>query len=292
MVAATLSIALILWMSAVPCSIGMKIYGIMVTRSDYWVMHTWLAVHAWQFETLVVLDGTIDGHYASRIESQANLYDNVVYANERQLSLPDPITDNTLRGVAWSLLPNVSEVLGSWVVVAHPDEFYLQRFSDLATKAEAEGANAVSMKVFYALPYADDRAHLEEGVQASHKHFNILHRVRFCLSDYNFLESRMYKYESEDIRWGNRHSLTRPEHFPGLREADWTGWYVHYKVHNFDEDAVASNGKYTHSTWSELGSSSNIYASIDSDHAVLCSTMVDDVCTSSKLDPPCRMYIS
>ena len=263
----------------------------MVTRSDYWVMHTWLAVHAWQFEKLVVLDGTADIAHASRVESAAKLYDNVIYANEHQLSIPKPITDNSLRGVAWSLLPNATEALGSWIVVAHPDEFYLQRFSDLALKAEAEGANALTMRILYALPYSLDKVHLEKGVRASYQHFNILNSVRYCVSDYVFLEHRMYKYESQDIQWGTRHSFTFPEYFPDLREAGWPGWYIHYKLHNFDEDAVASDGTVAHSTWSHIGSSSDIYAGLDGDHAKLCTAMVHELCTHGGLDPPCRMHV-
>ncbi len=279
----------LLWIPLASCSEGTKIFGLMVTRSDYWVMHTWLAVHAWQFEKLVILDGTTDADYSSRVESQAKLYENVVYANERKLSVPMPVTDNTLRGLAWSLMPNASEALGHWIVVAHPDEFYLQRFSDLANQAEAQGANALSMNILYALPYANDRLHLEDGVQAAYQDFNILYRVRYCLSDYSFLENRMYKYESQDILWGNRHALTRPEHFPAMREANFTGWYVHYKLHNFDVGAVTSNGKVAHSTWSHIGSSADIYESLDDVHAKLCSTMVGELCRS--VEPPCRMQI-
>ena len=286
---ATSLLAVLIWPSRGIGLNDMRIYGLMVTRSDYWTMHTWLAVHAWQFESLVVLDGTVSTDLASRIEAATMNYDNVIYAHEKDLEVHRPITDNTLRGVAWSLFPNATDLLGAWIVVAHPDEFYLQRFSDLAHKAEGDGANALSMKILYALPFIKDRHHLEEGVRAAYQRFNILYRVRYCTSDYEFWENRMYKFDSLDIHWGNRHSYTWPEHFPGLKRAAWSGWYVHYKVHNFDDDAVASDGRLAHSSWSDIGSSSNIYSSLDDDHAKECAEMVSEVCTS--VEPPCRMFV-
>ena len=105
-----------------------RIFGIMVTRSDYWVMHTWLATHAWQFEKLVILDGTSESH-SQFVEAAASMYDNVIYVNEKDVELPERITDNSLRGVAWSLLPNHEDMIGSWVVVAHPDEFFIVPFA-------------------------------------------------------------------------------------------------------------------------------------------------------------------
>ena len=291
MLASALAVAQLFLMMFVPVSDSMQIYGLMVTQSDYWVMHTWLAVHAWQFEKLVILDGTTNVEHASRIEAAASLFDNVIYANEQQLSPPPPKTDNGLRGVAWSLLPNQSQALGSWIVVAHPDEFYLQRFSDLASRAEAEDANLITMKVLYALPYVKDQLHLEKGVKAAYQNFNILHRVRYCVSDYLFLENRMYKYDSENIRWGTRHGYTLPEDFPNLRKANWSGWYVHYKLHNFDDNSLSSDGKLVHSSWSNIGSSSDLYSNLDEKHAKLCAAMANELCSPGGLDPPCTMPI-
>ena len=264
----------------------------MVTRSDYWTMQTWLAAHAWQFENLAVLDGTVDADLALRIQTATMLYDNVIYTHERNLTIQRPVTDNALRGAAWSLFPNATDLLGAWIVVAHPDEFYLQRFSDLASKAEAEGANALSMKTLYASPYFKDKMHLEEGIQAGMQSFNILYRVRYCVSDLFYPEDRMYKYETHDIQWGERPSYTLPEHFSGLKKAAWSGWYLHYKIHNFDHDAVASDGRLAHSSWSHTsswGRISNMYTQLEESPAQLCAVMVHDVCAS--VDPPCRMYV-
>lgn len=264
----------------------------MVTRSDYWTMQTWLAAHAWQFQNLAVLDGTVDADLALRIQTATMLYDNVIYTHERNLTIQRPVTDNALRGAAWSLFPNATDLLGAWIVVAHPDEFSLQRFSDLASTAEAEGANALSMKTLYASPYLKDKMHLEEGIQAGMQSFNILYRVRYCVSDLFYPEDRMYKYETHDIQWGERPSYTLPEHFSGLKKAAWSGWYLHYKIHNFDHDAVASDGRLAHSSWSHTsswGRVSNMYTQLEESPAQLCTVMVHDVCAS--VDPPCRMYV-
>ena len=264
-------------------------------------MRTWLSIHVWQFEKLVILDGTIDDEKASRIRSASSMYHNVIYANERELTMPTEITDNTLRGLAWSLLPNPGEMLNSWVVIAHPDEFYLQRFADMALKAEAEGANAVLMSVLFALPHVKDGQRLRKAVQRTYSHFNILHSVLHCVSDYTYLENRMYKYESEDIKWGTRHSCTFPEHFND-RPATFNGFYIHYKLHNFDRDAIAADGQFTHSAWSRINDGVTVTSWSRSEHtedfanlpefeAELCSDTVIKRCNSENFDPACKMYL-
>jgi hypothetical protein len=42
-----------------PSEVKYNIYGIMVTRSDHWVMSTWLKYYASAFRQLVVLDGSV-----------------------------------------------------------------------------------------------------------------------------------------------------------------------------------------------------------------------------------------
>ena len=264
-----------LWMTA--NAVAPTIYGIMVTRSDYWVLHTWLALHAWQFEKLVILDGTPDSH-SIYVRKAAELYDNIIYASERDMGIPSLVTDNSLRGVAWSLIPNKEDLLGSWVVVAHPDEFYLQRFADVAARADAEGFNAVLFSTLYALPYSQDAQHLEIGIRHGFAHFNILDRVRYCQSDYYWAENRMHKYDSSQQLWGTAHYLTVPEHFPGRNDANWRGWYIHYKLHNFDADAVASDGTLIHSRWSSIGNS-DIYGILGEHPAELCANIMHDLCT-------------
>ena len=260
-----------------------RIFGIMVTRSDYWVMHTWLATHAWEFEKLVILDGTSESH-SQFVEAAASMYDNVIYANEKDVEMPERITDNSLRGVAWSLLPNHEDMIGSWVVVAHPDEFFIVPFAELAAKADAEDYNAILFVTLYALPYSQDKQHLEDGISAGSSHFDILDSVRYCQSDYSWLEHRMHKYDSPHQRWGDTHALTRPQHFPHVKEAPWRGWYIHYKLHNFDSDALSSDGTFVHSRWATLGHSDR-YEELDEHPSVLCSNMVHDLCNWPPEEP-------
>ena len=253
-----------------------KIYGIMVTRADYWVMQTWLAIHVWQFERLVILDGTRDEKQSELIQTAASTYENVVYANERDVEMPAQSTDNSLRGLAWSMIANEINI-GSWVVVVHPDEFYLHKFADLAAKADAEGFNGISFVTLYAMPYSKDAEHLEIGIREGVADFNILDRVRYCQSDWTWLEQRMHKYDNVHQHWGTAHAYTRPEHFPDPREAHWRGWYIHYKVHNFDADALATDGWFSKSLWATLGTP-NMYEPLDNHPSERCADMVHDLC--------------
>ena len=158
------------------------------------------------------------------------------------------------------------------------------------------------MSIMYALPHKKDNVRLAEAVAQSYSNFNIMHSVQYCVSGYAHLEKRMYKYESHDIQWGTRHSLTFPEHFNTERSARFSGWYVHYKLHNFDQDAVAENGQFTNSVWSRINDGvidpswahdkqTEVFANLPEFDAELCSDMVMKLCTSEGCDPPCKMYL-
>ena len=126
-----------------------RLYGIMVSRETHWVIRAWLEIHVSEFEKVVILDGSTSATASQYIGKIAQAYPNVLYVHEGSVKITGKKTDNGLRGIAWSFL-NVSEVLGSWVVIVHPDEFYPQRFADVAIAADSLKANAVAFNIWYA----------------------------------------------------------------------------------------------------------------------------------------------
>jgi hypothetical protein len=234
-----------------------SIFGIMVTRSSHWFIKTWLAVHAYQFSRLAILDGTSKTKHRNFIASVVRQYPNIIYLNENDLNQTDPKfiqlshkTDNGLRNIAWSLL-NLSDVLNHWVVIAHPDEFYPVQFCDLARNFESQGANAGGFTISLALPIIEDKMLLNNSINNGPKSFNIMKQISYCDADYSYLEHRMFKYNDINIRWGmDKHGWVLPEYFPKMKFSKNNGHYIHYKVHNFDVDSIdPATGQFTYSTW-------------------------------------------
>lgn len=275
---------------------GSNMYGIMVTRSDHWVIQTWLHYYAPVFHQLALLDGTVNISHRKMIKNATLQYPNVIYAHESQfLNVSYKKTDNGLRGIAFSLLDQ-ENVIGKWVVIAHPDEFYPQSFLKLSIEADKKNSNIIGFKVWYAVPYFDDSATLEDGIEHGPKVFNILQRVRYCFSPsaYRFSEIRMYKHISKEIKWGSMHKSTIPQYFPGKKGASFQGYYVHYKVHSFEPNEInEKTGEFSNSVWSGIPKNElrniatngkvGIYSILKSGEGHQCSTIVIDFCTSNPL---------
>jgi len=269
------------------------IYGIMVTRSDHWVMSTWLKYYASAFCQLAVLDGSVSLLQREIIKNATLKYSNVIYAHESKFGNITHKTDNGLRGIAFSLLDQ-ENVIGKWVVIAHPDEFYPQNFFELAEKADNRNSNVIWFKVWYAVPYIDDKPRLEEGINLGPKTFNILQRVRYCFPTqlYKHVEGRMYKHISKEVKWGTMHRHVIPEHFPSKKDAAFQGHYVHYKIHSFaTKDIDEKTGVFINSVWAKINSHElrnltsdkkiGLYSFLKSGDGVTCSSIINKFCSSS-----------
>jgi len=233
---------------------GIPLYGIMVTRSDYWVISTWLEHHAALFVKLAILDGTADVSGRGMVEAACRKYENVIYAHESRFADDARVmkkSDNSLRSVAMDLLTE-RDVRTKWVVVAHPDEFYLQSLADLAVAADRSGATYIKFKQLLAMPHSSRKTELADAIQRGPEGFDIVRQITKCVVTGNRVEEdRMFKYLA-GVKFGWRHGLTIPERFPGKKEFATKGLYVHYKIHNFDSGAIARHGGFTNSAWSRL----------------------------------------
>ena len=246
------------------------VFGIMVTRSEHWVMHKWLDFHIDQFTKLVILDGTTDESSRNMVKNAVSMYPNIIYVHESSVASDPRIlnkTDNGLRELAFSFL-NKEEVLGHWVVIAHADEFHLESFETTIDKAEREGATVVSMQIILALPYIEDKHHLENCTIRSPVDFDIIDCVRYCWDPkiprlrrvgtpyrHGQREERLFHYYSHEVRWEPmKHSMVTPLY---MRKKRVIGpFMVHYRIHNYDPDFVdymeQHEGMFRTSAWTKL----------------------------------------
>ena len=237
-----------------------SVLGIMVTRGSRWVLRSYLWRHAAMFELLAVLDGSKPGSAdAQWAAQQCARYPNVRYATEREANLTGPATDQTTRAAATRLLlqslgttrgPADTSVLeGHWIFLAHPDEFFVQDVRVLVAIVAARDplATVVLFDILYAMPTPEERS----DIVAQHGNntpgadsFEPIERLAHCDAAFRFREPRLFRWTA-GTRWGVRHGLTTPQVHPGHRQ--WpvarevalghSPFYVHFKVHDFDDGA-------------------------------------------------------
>jgi hypothetical protein len=119
--------------------------------------------------------------------------------------------------------------------------------------------------------------------------------MRYCFRDYKYDETRFFKYHSRKIRWNIKQHR---QVIPSFNERVMTNFechYIHYKVHNFDKDAIdIKTGKFIHSTWSGLSPADESFKlsnlpsyyvnSMSRDEAMRCSDKVDEICELTNLN--------
>ena len=225
-----------------------SILGLMVTRGSRWVIHSWLQRHVAMLELLAVLDGSPPGSRDARwTEHHCSLYSNVHYRLEQSENLTSP-TDQTARDSATSILRRMGVALdGRWIFLAHPDEFFVQDLRELIVSMAARDprATVVLFDILYAMPTPEERDSINRTSRDDATDFSIVDHLTHCDALFPFREPRLFRW-TPGTRWGTRHGLTTPQVHPGHRP--WptardaalrhTPFYVHFKVHDFDVDAV------------------------------------------------------
>eukprot|EP01035_Chromulina_nebulosa_P028753 gene28753-38006_t len=186
----------------------------MVSSSDHWVMKTWLYHYANQFERLVILDGSKSNTAKAAVLAATKSYRNVIYSHEsaHKKSMVNK-SDNSLRYIAFELL-NKNKVLDNWVIIAHCDEFYLQRFDDLVQYAETKGCNNFKMGIIYGMPYWEDHIYMENEIKKGFQKFDITKSIRYNVKGYRWSEQRAYRYTGREVWVKSGAGGTLPAIFP------------------------------------------------------------------------------
>ena len=207
------------------------------------------------FEQLAVLDGSLPGSVdAVWTESQCAKYANVRYRLEAHANVTQPVSDQTTRDAATRLLlgpdGDTRPLIGRWMFLAHPDEFYLQDVRSLVASLSQRDprATCVLFGAAYVLPTPAEHARIvaQHSGAAGHETFEAIEHLSHADEKYTFREPRLFKW-TPNTRWGTRHSITTPERHPNHRQ--WpvarevalgrSPFFVHFKIHDFGTDAFA-----------------------------------------------------
>ena len=198
------------------------------------------------FEHLAVLDGSPYGsRCAESTKHECSLYRNVRYSHERHENLTSP-TDQTARAAATQILTRAGiTLLNRWLFLAHPDEYFVHDVSDVISSMVAHDrfATVALFDILYAMPTAEERSRIN-GTRGPST-FEIMRDLTHCDASFPFREPRIFLWTA-GTQWGTQHGLTTPRTHPGHRP--WptardaalraTPFYVHFKIHDFDEDAI------------------------------------------------------
>lgn len=275
---------------AQPPKPALQLLGIMATFADSWFLPAWLHRHHALFERLVLVDASTD---PLQLQLSRRVCQQYTVCRHLQQGTLTSTTDQTVRAIAMQAL---GEPVGRWILIAHADEFYVQDPRTVAAEADAMGVNAIDFRPMLAMPtpeeYSAIRArqwHVEVAQAADARArfspesgepllahtpatvaFEPLKWLQHHVASYTFLEARLFKW-GKGMRWGTKHSLVTPEFFPNKKvDPALTGFFVHFKVHDFGSGAVlncsydpvksaalrtGSGGdscKFARSTWSRI----------------------------------------
>ena len=250
---------------------AISLFGIMATAGELWVLSDWLRRHAALYTKLVVVDGANDAVHATTRRLCA-AYGNVVLLRQpKEMN----VTDQSVRWLAMSVL---GDPIGSWIHLAHPDEFYLIDPRQVAAHAEWADplANVILWRPEWAVPteevwqwltsreasYFDLRdsdggrwmANGSHQTSSSSREFHIMDQVRHVDGNYRMCEERMFRWCQGCKYLPESHHVVTPAHFPNkrpfgpmaanyqacIRQELNAPWYIHFKVHRFEPAFAAA----------------------------------------------------
>ena len=149
-----------------------QIIGLMLTRDDVEILEDWLIKHRSWFDKLYVLDGSIDNQITSK--SILNKYD-VEYYHDSDFEFTKK-TDHTLRGVLFEKIKiYIDECCihdDFWIVLAHPDEFYINHFKHSIDVSIKNKSNLIIYNVLHNFPHITEKeTYKKERNYKVFKHF-------------------------------------------------------------------------------------------------------------------------
>jgi hypothetical protein len=230
-------------------TLDIKIIGLMLSRDNINFLDDWFSRFSHQFDKIFVLDGSIQFKEESK---NIFLKFDVDYSHDSEFNFQTK-TDHSLRKVVFDKIKSFiyqdricNPHLEYWIVLCHPDEFFIEKFSDLIMKAKKNKQNLIIFNALHNMPHKNDMNNFL--LSNDYKDLNYFIHKKNCA----FRENRIFKF-SQNLQYTHNHSLVIPHGVDRNNSNLFFGNYLHYKVPQldvrvFDETTMISNI----SQWSSL----------------------------------------
>ena len=224
-----------------------KIIGLLLTRDDVMLLEDWLKTYRNSFDELYVLDGSTEYKKKSK---EILLKYNTKYFHDSEFNF-EKKTDHILRGVIYSKIKekiNRDNLHNTdyWIVLAHPDEFYIELLKYVISKAQSVNSSLIIYNSLYNLPHIS-----EKELYIKNKSYKIF-RHFYHNGKNTFKENRIFKYNKE-LYYSDSHGLVIPHKLDRNNSKFFFANMLHYKV--YDLDITKYKGRSSiYSCWSTLSS--------------------------------------
>ena len=225
---------------------SIKIFGLMLTRDDMAVLPSWCEKYASLFDKIWVLDGSENQQKETRDYSRKY---NLEYYHDSDFTF-NKKTDHSLRRVIFIKMKEYIKKMeitdNIWVMLIHPDEFYIDNIRDVVNKAIKEKQPLISYYVLHNMPHTNEKE--------KYKMNPVIENLQYFIHNAHSTptEQRIFKY-SDNLHYDEKtHSKVIPHGITNFR-VKFKPAYLHYKVIP-NLNMFNSNGKFLNSHWSQLTS--------------------------------------
>jgi hypothetical protein len=228
---------------------NIKIIGLMLSRDNINFLDDWFSLFSHQFDKIFVLDGSLQFRDESK---RVFLKFDVDYSHDSDF-LFHKKTDHSLRKVVFDKIKSfishdriANPLLEYWVVLCHPDEFFVEKFSDLIMKASQNNQDLIIFNALHNMPHRNDMKQFL--LSNDYKDLNYFIHKKNCA----FRENRIFKF-SPELQYTHNHSLVIPHGLNRKNSNLFFGNYLHYKVPLLDVRLFDANSMISNiSQWSSL----------------------------------------
>lgn len=232
----------------------------MLTRDDIIILEDWLKSYRSWFDKIFVLDGSIK--YKEESKKILKRY-NCDYFHDEQFTFTK-ITDHTLRGVIFEkirkYIPNNN--LDYWIVIAHPDEFYIEHFYQVIDNSYKLNLKFVVYKSLHNFLHINDKNRYI-------KSRNYKDLQYFIHNEQNtFRENRIFLYNKNQY-YSDKHSIVIPNNLKRYKiknKFKCNPNLYHYKIYdinNFNIEGETFNSSWDTSSIKDYYSKNHKFNKID-----------------------------
>jgi hypothetical protein len=200
-----------------------RLFGLMITRNDMPILERWFERHSHLFEAIAVVDGSDD-------DNTEQLCSKIPHVLHRRDPAP-PLTDQTLRAAGWEMIAS-SVSHGDWVMLCHPDEFYIHDPRCFLRVRQP----LIKWSALHVLPHPSEREAWEMG-EADGDVTKLFHHYWWREDGSATVEIRMFRVDIEpdwDLSDRQPSTFVIPKNYLGRKAYRKLPAYLHYKIQYLD----------------------------------------------------------